>query len=604
MNLRTFFILSVGTIAISVVSAQTTIPGGYVSGTWTAVGTPYNVQGDITIHADSTLNIQPGVNVIFQGGYTFTVNGYIEAFGTETDSIRFTASTYWMGLKFIDAPDSSHLAYCTISNSGNYFIGLGGINCTNSNPVITHCRISDNHVHFEHPTYAGGIALINSNAEISWCDISNNESGMYGGGINITSSSPVISSCTISGNETLMQGGGISIAGNSSPIITNCTVEQNTSNMYGGGVSVLGGNVTFSECTFGYNIAYDGGGGISISGGNISLYRCISEHNHLVPFSGQGGGIFANSGTLLVDHCTFFADWVWNWDVNGMEIHTGGSVALTVTNSILFSDGYLIVFGSAVPASVSFNDFQNDYFPWYFSGNIPPGLGGLTTTNTNGDSCDVYSNIYMDPLFVDFPGGDYHLTEESPCIDAGDPSSPLDPDNTVTDMGVYYFPTPLMQTLDISAGWTGISSYLIPLNPDIEELLSPIINELLIIYSDDGLYWPQGNLNTLQNWDSEKGYIIKTDTSVELSIEGTYFSNSTISLYLGWNILPVLTNCEIPVEQVNNSLENNLVIICEVAGTKLFWPELGINTLISLVPGKAYSIYILSETTFTFPICE
>ena len=44
--------------------------------------------------------------------------------------------------------------------------------------------------------------------------------------------------------------------------------------------------------------------------------------------------------------------------------------------------------------------------------------------------------------------GDFHLTwanfpipdsTKSPCIDTGDPNSPLDPDSTRTDMGAYYF---------------------------------------------------------------------------------------------------------------------------------------------------------------------
>ncbi len=48
-------------------------------------------------------------------------------------------------------------------------------------------------------------------------------------------------------------------------------------------------------------------------------------------------------------------------------------------------------------------------------------------------------NIDADPLFVDPLNDDYQLTQLSPCIDAGDPISPLDPDNTVADMGCYYF---------------------------------------------------------------------------------------------------------------------------------------------------------------------
>jgi hypothetical protein len=69
----------------------------------------------------------------------------------------------------------------------------------------------------------------------------------------------------------------------------------------------------------------------------------------------------------------------------------------------------------------------------------PAGFGELTQVNTNGDSCDCYFNIFMDPMFADTAGGDLHLTENSPCIDAGDPTSPYDPDSTITDMGRYYF---------------------------------------------------------------------------------------------------------------------------------------------------------------------
>jgi hypothetical protein len=67
--------------------------------------------------------------------------------------------------------------------------------------------------------------------------------------------------------------------------------------------------------------------------------------------------------------------------------------------------------------------------------------GGIVTA--------IYSNIYggwtgtgnidEDPLFVDPGNGNYHLQSNSPCIDAGDPASPLDPDSTVADMGAYYF---------------------------------------------------------------------------------------------------------------------------------------------------------------------
>ncbi len=57
-------------------------------------------------------------------------------------------------------------------------------------------------------------------------------------------------------------------------------------------------------------------------------------------------------------------------------------------------------------------------------------------------------NIDADPLFADPDNNDYHLTwanypvddlTKSPCIDSGDPSSPLDPDSTRADMGAFFY---------------------------------------------------------------------------------------------------------------------------------------------------------------------
>ena len=79
-------------VLTAVVSADTIIPGGYVSGTWTTGGSPFLIEGEITVHTDSTLTIQSGVEVNFQGHYKFIVEGILQAVGTEQDSILFTAA--------------------------------------------------------------------------------------------------------------------------------------------------------------------------------------------------------------------------------------------------------------------------------------------------------------------------------------------------------------------------------------------------------------------------------------------------------------------------------------------------------------------------------
>ncbi|MBT7790542.1 MAG: T9SS type A sorting domain-containing protein, partial [Calditrichaeota bacterium] len=50
--------------------------------------------------------------------------------------------------------------------------------------------------------------------------------------------------------------------------------------------------------------------------------------------------------------------------------------------------------------------------------------------------------ISSDPMFEDLRSGDYHLTEGSPCIDAGNPDSARDPNGTRADIGAFYFDYP------------------------------------------------------------------------------------------------------------------------------------------------------------------
>jgi len=50
-----------------------------------------------------------------------------------------------------------------------------------------------------------------------------------------------------------------------------------------------------------------------------------------------------------------------------------------------------------------------------------------------GEGC-----ISADPLFLNARNGNFSLLPDSPCIDAGDPASPRDPDGTVADLGAFW----------------------------------------------------------------------------------------------------------------------------------------------------------------------
>lgn len=49
------------------------------------------------------------------------------------------------------------------------------------------------------------------------------------------------------------------------------------------------------------------------------------------------------------------------------------------------------------------------------------------------------TDIHVDPQYLGISPFEFHLSPNSPCIDAGNPLSPLDPDSTRADMGAYYY---------------------------------------------------------------------------------------------------------------------------------------------------------------------
>lgn len=111
MKLKSFFVfvlMFVGTFLFS------TEVSGVVSGVWTAQNSPYMVVGDITIPANESLNIQTGVEVVFQGNYSITALGRILAIGTETDSIRFYGNQQWDKIRLEDEAMVSEFVHCVI----------------------------------------------------------------------------------------------------------------------------------------------------------------------------------------------------------------------------------------------------------------------------------------------------------------------------------------------------------------------------------------------------------------------------------------------------------------------------------------------------------
>ncbi len=155
---------------------------------------------------------------------------------------------------------------------------------------------------------------------------------------------------------------------------------------------------------------------------------------------------------------------------------------------------------------------------------------------------------------------------------------------------------------DLSEGWSGISIPIIPVDANIETMMNPILSNLIIFQNETGFYWPGQNINTLVNWDMESGYSIKVTEDVTLSVSGSRANNHILQLSPQWNLIPVLSECEVEIMELFEG--TNIVMVKEVAGWNIYWPEFGINTLQVLDPGKAYFVLMDGEGEIVFPECD
>ncbi len=158
------------------------------------------------------------------------------------------------------------------------------------------------------------------------------------------------------------------------------------------------------------------------------------------------------------------------------------------------------------------------------------------------------------------------------------------------------------QDIFLNEGWSGISSYLLPVDPAVEEILAPVINELVIMQNLTGMYWPGQGINTLGNWNTHSGYQIKMSGEIQLTISGTVETNTTLNLFEGWNLIPVIATCGVDVAELFAG--TSVVMVREVAGTAIYWPDFGIGTLAKLLPGSAYMVLMNADEDIVFPACE
>lgn len=357
---------------------------GAVSGLWRADWSPYLVRGNLSLSSDDTLTIQPGVEVIFQGRFGFTVYGFLSAVGQGADSIVFRGPAVgrdqWVSIKFSGRNAGySRLQRCVLSG------GYRGVELDNSSPTLSECHITL----------------------------------MADDGIRMVGSSPQVEDCVIENVLSV----GIAVTERSNPTIIDCRLFN--CGDYGLGIGNLSAG-TFN----GLWIDRTGDHGIYLNGtGACRIQNCVvlnagvrgisaeqspnCEFIRNVVYRSTGPGIFVTR----CDNASILGNTIWEAGNSGIQVYAGSASVLS--NIIAYSNQYgLFVQGA----------------------NVAPDFNDLWANRSGAYSGAVQgrSDLSQDPQLVNPALGDFHPREGSPVIDAGYPGL-RDPDGTRADIGAWFF---------------------------------------------------------------------------------------------------------------------------------------------------------------------
>jgi hypothetical protein len=396
-----------------------------INSTWAAANSPYLIGTNFTI---TNLAIQPGVSVLFNGPYSLTVTGLLQAVGTSSNLITFgpaLAGTPWLGLRFVSANTNSAMSWCVVRSAA-----AGGIRLTNTPLALANCIVDSNTgvsgggLYTDSPlmlqsctlinnaavcgqqsspyfVQGGGLFVAGGNATLQSCLISNNTAVISngglanetstGGGIDCEAGTLALNNCTVvsnlavgAGSPSTEAGGGVYLDNAAATLAARGSVFQGNSAPGGFGGAAAMGNGALNNCVFSSNAATFGGALWIGGNGQTLATNCIVARNT----ASLGGAVYSSVAAVAgaFENCTVAYN-----SPDAFNGYTG-----LIHDSIVYSNGSELVVGPVADPVVSYCDVQ----------------GGYNGPGTN--------NLDVDPQFASV--ADFELSAASPLIDAGDPA--------------------------------------------------------------------------------------------------------------------------------------------------------------------------------------
>lgn len=396
---------------------------------WHATNSPYTVVGDISVAANTTLIIEPGVTVEFDPGQGMTVQGRLLADGTADQPILFTRSqpgTTWERLLFLEAGDS-RLAHCTIEYADcegdhkDYYDD--DCNDATTPPsrvyfqavVVIACHLDIDSCLFQNlPDSTGSregdaIAIISDDPDLpgeATAHIRNCQFISIGQGVHTRYAYVLVENCYFTDHHG--DNDDIDLYGESIPppmIRYNRLISPSHDDMINPTrcSAILIGNI-IANCDDHGIVLRDRCRPVLI---NNLIYNCSSAGiavqnqcdallvNNLIVNCSRGVRFFDHTGRWEAPYCLF-----------------PGSGKATLINNIIWD--------CTTPLLLTDSPYTGDpgSHATVQTCNIE---GGQAAASVSGNSTLTWGagNLDVNPLFLDLDGDDYHLATNSPCINSG-----------------------------------------------------------------------------------------------------------------------------------------------------------------------------------------
>lgn len=165
---------------------------------------------------------------------------------------------------------------------------------------------------------------------------------------------------------------------------------------------------------------------------------------------------------------------------------------------------------------------------------------------------------------------------------------------------------PFNHRIQLNYGWNLISSYIVPVSMELENIFVNVIDEgyLEIVRDQQGRFFnPRIGFNNIPEWNPYESYWVKVNWDSSIIISGDEIISLEIPLRQGWNniVYPLNTTHSMNeiIEEVLNPLGNNFIIVKDENG-RFYSRRYNYNNILEFAPGRGYQIKVNEETVLDF----